>query len=92
MHSTGRKFKFTLFGESHRLFVGGILEGVPAGFPIDDRMIEAEMALGSSRAALVPPKREADAWSWSKVWSMGRPTAIRSSSGSPIVTPMARCT
>ena len=45
MYETGKRFRFTLFGRSHGPCVGGVLEGVPAGTPIDEGMIASEMAL-----------------------------------------------
>ncbi len=34
-NSIGRIFRLTSFGESHGLAVGGIIDGCPAGFPLD---------------------------------------------------------
>ena len=60
MYSTGEKFRFTLFGKSHGPFVGGILEGVPAGFPIDMERIAAEMALRKPTGGIGTPRKEDD--------------------------------
>ena len=60
MYTTGERFKFTLFGKSHGPCVGGILEGVPAGFPVDTEMIAAEMALRKPTGKIGTPRREKD--------------------------------
>ena len=60
MYSTGEKFRFTLFGKSHGPFVGGILEGVPAGFAIDMERIAAEMALRKPTGGIGTPRKEDD--------------------------------
>ena len=60
MYTTGERFRFTLFGKSHGPFVGGILEGVPAGFPIDGDAIAAEMALRKPTGRIGTPRREKD--------------------------------
>ena len=61
MYETGKRFRFTLFGKSHGPFVGGVLEGVPAGTPIDEGMIASEMALRKPTGKIGTPRREADA-------------------------------
>lgn len=60
MYTTGERFRFTLFGKSHGPCVGGILEGVPAGFPVDTEMIAAEMALRKPTGKIGTPRREKD--------------------------------
>lgn len=42
-NSFGELFKLTTFGESHGPAIGGILEGCPAGLPIDLNFIQAEL-------------------------------------------------
>ena len=39
MNSIGEHFIFTSFGESHSAAIGGVLDGVPAGIPINFNMI-----------------------------------------------------
>lgn len=60
MYQTGERFRFTLFGKSHGPCVGGILEGMPAGFPVDADMIAAEMALRKPTGRIGTPRREKD--------------------------------
>ena len=40
----GETLSVTLFGESHGHLVGALLEGVPAGLPIDDERIAQRMS------------------------------------------------
>lgn len=60
MYQTGERFRFTLFGKSHGPYVGGILDGVPAGFPVDTEMIAGEMALRKPTGRIGTPRREKD--------------------------------
>ena len=39
----GNIIKLTTFGESHGIAIGGILEGIPAGFELDLEKIQGEM-------------------------------------------------
>jgi len=43
MNTFGEKWTFTSFGESHGAAIGGVLDGVPAGLPIDLAMIREEL-------------------------------------------------
>jgi chorismate synthase len=43
MNVFGEKWSFTSFGESHGAAIGGVLDGVPAGLPIDMEMIRSEL-------------------------------------------------
>ena len=61
MYATGEKVRFTLFGKSHGPCVGGILEGVPAGFAVDTEAVAAEMALRKPTGGIGTPRREQDA-------------------------------
>lgn len=61
MNTFGNIFRFTGFGESHGEAVGGIIDGMPAGFRIDFDAIDAEMERrrpGSS--PLVTARKEPD--------------------------------
>ena len=60
MYTTGERFRFTLFGKSHGPCVGGILEGVPAGFPVDMGMVATEMSLRKPTGKIGTPRREKD--------------------------------
>lgn len=57
----GKKFTLTTFGESHGVAVGGIVDGYPAGIPIDLDFIQHELSRrrpGQSR--LTTSRKEAD--------------------------------
>ncbi len=60
MYMTGKRISFDLFGRSHGPCIGGVLNGIPAGFPVDEARIEAEMALRKPTGKIGTPRREAD--------------------------------
>ncbi|MBQ8178998.1 MAG: chorismate synthase [Candidatus Methanomethylophilaceae archaeon] len=60
MFTTGEKLRFTLFGKSHGPCVGGILDGMPGGFPVDTGMVAEEMRLRKPVGRIGTPRREAD--------------------------------
>ena len=43
MNSFGRLFRFTIFGESHGSGVGIVIDGVPAGLPIDKEALQHDL-------------------------------------------------
>lgn len=53
MNTIGTKIRFTSFGESHGLCVGGVIDGMPAGFAIDFEQINN--ALARRRGDTLPP-------------------------------------
>ena len=55
MNTLGKNFVFTSFGESHGRAIGGVLDGVPAGVPIDMDMIRQAL---DRRAGRVKVKGE----------------------------------
>ncbi|MDO4776826.1 MAG: chorismate synthase [Cardiobacteriaceae bacterium] len=60
-NSIGKLLTLTTFGESHGLAIGGILDGCPAGIPLDPEAIQAELDRrkpGTSRH--VTPRKESD--------------------------------
>ena len=42
-NSFGQLFRITTFGESHGVAIGVILDGCPAGLPIDLEFIQSEL-------------------------------------------------
>ena len=60
MNQFGRIFRVELFGESHGAEVGAIIDGCPAGIPIDPEDFEADLARRRSGAAGTTPRREYD--------------------------------
>ena len=43
MNSIGNIFRLTTFGESHGEAIGGVVDGMPAGIPIDNAFIQQEL-------------------------------------------------
>ncbi len=61
VNTTGILFRLTTFGESHGKAVGGVVDGMPAGIPVDTDFIQAELSRrrpGQSR--LTTPRQEKD--------------------------------
>jgi chorismate synthase len=52
-NSFGDAFKVTTFGESHGPALGVIVDGCPAGIPIDEAIIQRDLDRGAR--ALIPP-------------------------------------
>ncbi|HAI76016.1 MAG TPA: chorismate synthase [Microscillaceae bacterium] len=60
-NSFGKIFKISTFGESHGAAVGVVVEGVPAGLPIDVAFIQAELdRRRPGQSAIVTQRKEAD--------------------------------
>ncbi|MBN1177558.1 MAG: chorismate synthase, partial [Dehalococcoidales bacterium] len=60
-NSTGKMFTITSFGESHGKCVGVVIDGCPAGLPLDAADIQKDIdrrKAGSSAAST--PRREED--------------------------------
>ncbi|QAT50863.1 chorismate synthase [Caproiciproducens sp. NJN-50] len=58
----GDRVRLTVFGESHGPAIGAVLEGLPAGEPVDLDEISAQMARRApGRDASATPRKEADA-------------------------------
>ncbi|MBR3564914.1 MAG: chorismate synthase [Paludibacteraceae bacterium] len=69
MNTIGSRFRFTSFGESHGVAVGGVIDGCPAGLIIDFDAIEHDLDRRSGRvdnpfATSVRAKNEADTIEW----------------------------
>ena len=59
--SWGDQLKISLFGESHGAAIGAVIDGLPAGIPIDPELIKLEMSRRSARGkALATPRKEPD--------------------------------
>lgn len=56
----GNTITLTVFGESHGPFIGGVLDGLPAGLSVDMEYIMKEMDKRKSVSALSTPRKEAD--------------------------------
>lgn len=67
MNTFGHNFRFTSFGESHGLAIGGVIDGVPAGLHIDFNLIREELARRAGKGTIgVSPRalREPDEIEW----------------------------
>ena len=60
MNSFGRKFRVSIFGESHGEFVGVVLDGVPAGLELSERDFEQDILRRKSGAKGTTPRVEED--------------------------------
>jgi chorismate synthase len=57
----GKLLRFTTFGESHGSKIGGIVDGFPAGIPIDQTFIQSQLARRRpGQSALTSPRSEND--------------------------------
>lgn len=61
MNTFGNIFQITTFGESHGVAVGGVIDGMPAGIPVDEQFLQAEMARRRpGQSAITTGRNEAD--------------------------------
>ena len=61
MNTFGNIYRLTSFGESHGAAVGGVVDGMPAGVPIDVDYIQRALdRRRPGQSALTTPRREAD--------------------------------
>ncbi len=62
MNTLGHIFRFTNFGESHGPAIGGVVDGMPAGLPLDVAAIQCELdrRRPGSGAAGTSSRRESD--------------------------------
>ncbi len=58
----GNKIKFSIFGESHGVAIGGVLDGIKAGTKIDFDKIDFEMKRRNHRAFYSTARDEKDAY------------------------------
>ena len=57
----GSSVALTIFGESHGIMIGGILDGLAAGIPVDEEFIASQMSLRKSVGDISTARKEADA-------------------------------
>lgn len=60
MNSFGRKYRVSIFGESHGGAVGVVLDGVPAGIPLNEEDFMADLARRKSGQRGTTPRKESD--------------------------------
>ncbi|MEK7747378.1 MAG: chorismate synthase, partial [Elusimicrobiota bacterium] len=59
----GQLFRVTTFGESHGVALGAIVDGCPAGLPLDEQDIQQDLDRrrpGDKNNPLVSPRKETD--------------------------------
>ena len=59
----GSNIKLTLFGESHGEAIGAVLDGLPAGLPVNEEYIASCMRRRAAYGKISTARREADAFS-----------------------------
>lgn len=60
MNTTGRKFRVSIFGESHGEVIGVVMDGVPAGLELCEQDFEQDILRRKSGAKGTTPRIEAD--------------------------------
>lgn len=60
MNTFGRKFRVSIFGESHGELIGVVLDGVPAGLELSEQDFEHDILRRKSGAKGTTPRIEAD--------------------------------
>ena len=60
MNTFGRKFRVSIFGESHGEMIGVVLDGVPAGLELSEKDFEKDILRRKSGAKGTTPRLEAD--------------------------------
>lgn len=61
MNTTGRLFRVTVFGESHGPLIGVVVDGCPAGLPLEEPFIQKELnRRRPGTSGLVSPRQEPD--------------------------------
>ena len=60
MNTFGRKFRVSIFGESHGEAIGVVLDGVPAGLELSEADFEADIDRRRSGAKGTTPRKESD--------------------------------
>lgn len=60
MNVFGTKFRVTIFGESHGISIGVVMDGVPAGMPLSEGDFAEDLGRRRSGAKGTTPRREGD--------------------------------
>ena len=60
MNSFGRQFRLSIFGESHGERVGIVIDGVPAGIPLSEEELRADLDRRRAGAKGTTPRKESD--------------------------------
>lgn len=59
-NSFGNNIVLTVFGESHGPLIGGVIDGLPAGFAIDEKQLQADMDKRRAKGKISTQRHEAD--------------------------------
>ncbi len=60
MNSFGRIFRVHIFGESHGINIGAVIDGCPAGIPLTEDDLEPDLARRRAGAEGTTPRKESD--------------------------------
>ncbi|MFH1784912.1 MAG: chorismate synthase [Candidatus Micrarchaeota archaeon] len=60
MNTFGRLFRVTMFGESHGQIVGVVIEGCPAGLPLEENELEFDLERRKAGKKGTTPRKESD--------------------------------
>jgi chorismate synthase len=60
MNSFGKMFRVSLFGESHGICVGVVIDGCPAGIKLDEQFFTSDLSRRKSGRVGATPRNEAD--------------------------------
>ena len=60
MNTFGQLFKISIFGESHGICAGIVIDGVPSGIPLTFADLEPDLARRKSGAKGTTPRQESD--------------------------------
>lgn len=60
MNTLGSALRLTLFGASHDTCIGCVLDGIPSGYPIDEKRIAADLELRRPAAGIGTERHEPD--------------------------------
>lgn len=65
MNTIGRLFRLTSFGESHGIALGGVVDGCPAGLPLDfDQIKHAVQMRSPGQSEFMTSRKETDEIEW----------------------------
>lgn len=60
MDTFGKQFRVSVFGESHGVAVGALIDGVPAGLPLSESDFEKDISRRAARGGFTSERKEVD--------------------------------
>lgn len=60
MDTFGKQFRVSVFGESHGVAVGALIDGVPAGLPLSESDFEEDISRRAARGGFTSERKEVD--------------------------------